>query len=660
MNTARLIEIEIEAFRGFSAPVAIPLDADVVLVTGSNGSGKTSLTDALTWGLTGRLDHMYARLKGLPKTDDHLVNRYCIKDGRKARVSLRLATARGEYVLTRHGDRRGSTVHLADASGTVVANDDVGVSQAIAGATSDDFHRALSSWGVLRQDAMLGIVTDAPDRLSALFAGILGLDQLTGFVKSAKQAGRTLQGQVKEEEAALAQHEGELRKRQELYDVALRSAVDKERQRSARRLATEALDKHGRRLKGLSEADAVDPNVVRLIGLEIASSMSAVERARTATAQAQSQDRQAAGLLADAKAKHRPGEGPDAELVRLALEMADGDTCPACTHKHPSGTLHELLAVRLKELAGRPFQASPDLVDEMQRHEEMASRLREGAQQELLDVQAANSFINIDVAAPFLKDDQPLEALATELAHLRDSFREIHRLLRPDGVPGDTRSLMAGVEAQEEVVNQTRKDLALLKTRVKRSKSLEKAALESATAILQESLDDIAIAFREVYERLSPHPTFRDLELRSLGAFGANRVIPYVVDTERQVDGNPSLICSDGQMSVIALSLFLGMALSTQDVSLPFVVLDDPLQAMDVLNVLGFGDLCRRLRDERQVVVMTHDRRFASILERKLRPRSPQHSTLRVDFHGWSTIGPEISWNRVEQEIVPRILPEVA
>ena len=47
--TARLTSIEIEAFRGFADTQRFDLDADVVLMRGDNGAGKTSLIDGLLW-----------------------------------------------------------------------------------------------------------------------------------------------------------------------------------------------------------------------------------------------------------------------------------------------------------------------------------------------------------------------------------------------------------------------------------------------------------------------------------------------------------------------------------------------------------------------------------------------------------------------------------
>lgn len=72
------------------------------------------------------------------------------------------------------------------------------------------------------------------------------------------------------------------------------------------------------------------------------------------------------------------------------------------------------------------------------------------------------------------------------------------------------------------------------------------------------------------------------------------------------------------------------------------VALDDPLQSLDTLNLLGLSDLLRRVRRTRQVIVSTHDERLASLLERKLRPVAPNERTIRIDLRGWTSEGPSI------------------
>lgn len=56
--TPRLKSLSIQNFRSIRGSVVIPLDAQVVLVHGTNGMGKTSLMSAIELGLTGTISHL--------------------------------------------------------------------------------------------------------------------------------------------------------------------------------------------------------------------------------------------------------------------------------------------------------------------------------------------------------------------------------------------------------------------------------------------------------------------------------------------------------------------------------------------------------------------------------------------------------------------------
>jgi DNA repair protein SbcC/Rad50 len=60
MMAPRLKTLVIENFRSLRGKVVIPLDAQVVLVHGSNGMGKTSVLSALELALTGKISHLAA------------------------------------------------------------------------------------------------------------------------------------------------------------------------------------------------------------------------------------------------------------------------------------------------------------------------------------------------------------------------------------------------------------------------------------------------------------------------------------------------------------------------------------------------------------------------------------------------------------------------
>lgn len=60
MTSARLNTLVVENFRSLRGKVVVPLDAQVVLVHGTNGMGKTSILSALELALTGKIAHLAA------------------------------------------------------------------------------------------------------------------------------------------------------------------------------------------------------------------------------------------------------------------------------------------------------------------------------------------------------------------------------------------------------------------------------------------------------------------------------------------------------------------------------------------------------------------------------------------------------------------------
>ena len=60
MSTERLKTLVIRNFRSLRGEVVVPLDAQVVLVHGTNGMGKTSVLSALELALTGKITHLAA------------------------------------------------------------------------------------------------------------------------------------------------------------------------------------------------------------------------------------------------------------------------------------------------------------------------------------------------------------------------------------------------------------------------------------------------------------------------------------------------------------------------------------------------------------------------------------------------------------------------
>jgi DNA repair exonuclease SbcCD ATPase subunit len=85
----RLLSAEIQGFRAFAEEQSFNLDADVVILSGPNGSGKTSLFDSILWALSGRLPRFAGR-KG------QAISLYSASGS--ARVSVDFQDASGEHM----------------------------------------------------------------------------------------------------------------------------------------------------------------------------------------------------------------------------------------------------------------------------------------------------------------------------------------------------------------------------------------------------------------------------------------------------------------------------------------------------------------------------------------------------------------------------------
>src|SRR5205085_194554 len=114
----------------------------------------------------------------------------------------------------------------------------------------------------------------------------------------------------------------------------------------------------------------------------------------------------------------------------------------------------------------------------------------------------------------------------------------------------------------------------------------------------------------------------------------------------------PLLVLSSSQVNVTALSYFLAVGWAAGAEAMPFVLLDDPLQSLDDVNSLGFADLCRHIRQQRQLIVSTHDPRLAALLERKLAPRALGETSRVVEFRAWTRSGPDLDERLVPGQLV--------
>src|SRR5690242_5970092 len=103
-----------------------------------------------------------------------------------------------------------------------------------------------------------------------------------------------------------------------------------------------------------------------------------------------------------------------------------------------------------------------------------------------------------------------------------------------------------------------------------------------------------------IYSRIDPHPAFRVIGFLSSIVRGKGQLTPVIRDPVSGVESDsPSTILSSSQLNALAVCMFLSLNLGVANPPLQTVILDDPLQSLDDINLLGLIDLLRRTKDQR-------------------------------------------------------------
>ena len=164
---------------------------------------------------------------------------------------------------------------------------------------------------------------------------------------------------------------------------------------------------------------------------------------------------------------------------------------------------------------------------------------------------------------------------------------------------------------------------------------------EASTEVVRNQLERIEPLLQRIYSRIDVHPAFRNVKFLTRFSNRRGRLFTSIGDRVRDVTSQtPAAVLSSSQMNALAVAIFLSLNLGLPRLPLDSVLLDDPLQSLDDVNLLGLVDLLRRTKDRRQLLVSTHDVRFGRLLERKLRAVGREQRTTVVEFSGWQRSGP--------------------
>ena len=588
---AYLRSITVEGFRGIGREAKLPLNPGVglTIVVGANGSGKSSFAEAVERLLTGSIGrsekaaadewlnwrnlhhHGHARVKvvlqgTVDTTDTTLTHRWAETDdvGAGATTVLRKGATPEPWSPSTIADAMGSFPPLLPYAR---------LGAAIRGKQSELFDAF---------NPLLGL--GQMERIERVLASKLGTAE--ALVKTADAAAKTARQLVAQ--TGLAEVSALLVE----IDSSVRSPLE-----AAELLGIEGGDEDHVALREIAslpdfDEDAASAEVTLVDSLDR-------ELAERVTPEFERAE-QLAALLETAIAFHLPG----AE-----------EQCPVCL----TGTITDERQTELVSALGAQHSAMAEVAElrrerlaALGRLEQQLPRVPPAVETfaELENLRRCSTDLRVALGKPSSVDPSMALGLIAELGPFVSQAR-LEAQHRRDDRRAQLLPVIAGFiewgRADEAAVNAKSDKKALTEAR-----KWMKTTIESERGTRIEAISDSVLT---TWQRLrqTSSVTMGALQLSGV-ADRPNRKLELSCHVNG-VAASARSVLSQGELHALALSLFLPRALQAES-PFGFLIIDDPVQALDRRKVDGLAEVLAAAATSRQVVVFTHDDRLVDAVER--------------------------------------------
>nr|WP_306430914.1 AAA family ATPase [Rhodococcus sp. 06-418-1B] len=584
---AFLTSIEVAGFRGIGPRSELTLHPapGITIVSGRNGSGKSSFAEALEFAVTGK-SYRWENKASLWK--DAWQN---LHDSSECSVRVGLTVEGSDPTVVGVDWAQDASLNDSTTWTQVGSAKRTPGTDALGWNSAVELHRPLLSY-----DEIGGLVEDSPSALYDALAKLLGLDEIADAEKrlaTALKLAKVPRQQAKDELTALKRIVAESTDERAVKAVGLlkKRTVDVDAVVS---LATGSDTGGAPELAGL--------RAVTALSVPLPEQVDAVVGAlRTATADSQV-------LAGDAFdiAERR------AALLGSALELhaETGTTqCPVCD----TGTLDDEWA----ESARARVAAEDDTLAQYKRSRRDLEQARRDASA-LLDELADHAGVDLPSLSAYRTAVS--NARAVPAGDLADHLSATLPAVVASGTALRQEAFEA-IEAREDtwapiasrLASWARMEQAASKTdaTVTTLDAAKKWMTAHAADLRNKRLEPIAEEARRIWAELRQES---NVDIGAISLEGSSTRRKAVL--KGTVDGAPSealSVMSQGELHALALALFIPRA-TTPNSPFRFIVLDDPIQAMDPAKIDGFIRVLSTLAETRQVVVFSHDDRLATAI----------------------------------------------
>ncbi|MFZ0928498.1 MAG: AAA family ATPase [Syntrophobacteraceae bacterium] len=644
----RISFIEIAGFRGFKDKTRFELPGGFVVLTGRNGTGKSTVMDAVDFVLTGTINKYAVKGAKGGGLQDHI---WWVGEGVSERqyVSVGLVDEGGkESIITRSRERGLDTPE--DEIASVLCHTD---------SCPREWAVTLMQTTLIRDEMIAGLSLDMPEQarfaaVRAAIGSLAGPDhskrtgallttastwkeaQIRRVVSAQDDLGRVLGSLT--EARSIAEKQADVAEAGQIIaslaphlagvpgvrtEMLRRHIADRKQSVS---ILAEALKRsefmQAERLYFQSEAGLAEIATTRA---DHANALQAKELAAKSFMVARQLD--SAELESDAFASHMVALLAHGE----ALGLQNGH-CPLCNALRSSEEFVAVIAATRSKLSARTDGATRAAagLKEARLILDQTEVVLDAAEQRLRGVEARQNALareteNVESMlaqcqiAGSASDPENLRQLLfrrqEETAQLEHALFTLEVSSAHDRVTA-IESRIGELRVQ---INDETAKLAAVERAVDLARQIDHAAKEVPNQVLTEQFDTVMPLLKELYLRLRPHADWREIETDFGGRVRAS--LNFTVGDGR----NPQFLFSSGQRRATGIAFLLAIHLSRPWCRLRSLLLDDPVQHIDDFRALNLVEVLSAVRRTgRQLIISVEDPALADVLCRRLRSTALQ------------------------------------